>query len=149
MARKVLIVDDDAAILRSTRILLEDIGFEVHTCAEASEAIEAVRRVRPDVVLHDVLMPGLRIEQRIQEIQADPLIGKTPVVLFTASIDPSVGRLRTKAEGLLEKPFAVAELEAAIDSALSNSVVSLVPDEPPKRYRRAEETNQGLEAIGD
>lgn len=111
---KVLVVDDEPSVLHSTRLLLTELGFEVVTTADASEVIPVMRRERPHVLLQDVRMPGLDLERLIERIRADPLVGGTPVLLFSASLDLPDIQGRVRAQGVLEKPFRPEDVTQAI-----------------------------------
>lgn len=66
---KVLIVDDELSILRSTAALLDSFGHEVATCAQAADILQAIARERPDVLLQDVRMPGLDVHRLVAAIR--------------------------------------------------------------------------------
>ncbi len=116
---KILVVDDEASILRSTQLLLMDMGFEVVTCADQSQVLEPIRRERPDLLLQDVRMPGLDLERLVHSIRADPAIAKLPILLFSASMDLDEIQERVGAAGILEKPFKPVEIVQAIQVAMT------------------------------
>ena len=118
MTARVLLVDDEPAILESTRLLLEAMGYEVICLGRADEILATLRRVKPDVLLQDVRMPGLDLQRVVQEIRADPAVGQTPVLLFSASMDLDDLADRIGTARALEKPFKPAELDAAIQAAI-------------------------------
>lgn len=115
---KILVVDDEASILRSTQLLLMDMGFEVVTCADQAQVLESIRRERPDLLLQDVRMPGLDLERLVGAIRADPEIAKLPILLFSASMDLDEIQDRVGAAGILEKPFKPVEIVHAIQVAM-------------------------------
>jgi CheY-like chemotaxis protein len=78
-------------------------------------------RVRPDVVLQDVRMPGLQLEALLAAIRARPDLARTPVILFSASLDVEDERERVGAAGTLEKPFSAAQLVGAIRQAVGDA----------------------------
>lgn len=116
---KILVVDDEASILRSTQLLLMDMGFEVVTCADQAQVLESIRRERPDLLLQDVRMPGLDLERLVGAIRADPAIAKLPILLFSASMDLDEIQERVGAAGILEKPFKPVEIVQAIQVAMT------------------------------
>lgn len=118
---RVLIVDDEPAILRSTALMLRELGYEVATCAEAGGIRDAIETHLPDVLLQDIRMPGLDLERVVGEIRRSPRWAGLPIVLFTASMEADeVGR-RVGAHVVLDKPFRPAQLVAAIEGALKAS----------------------------
>jgi len=115
---KILVVDDEQSILHSTELLLTDLGFQVVTTTVPGEVLATLRRERPDLLLQDVRMPGLDLEELLRAIRADPLVGRTPVLLFSATMDLYEIQDRVGAAGFLEKPFKPTELLQAIAKVL-------------------------------
>lgn len=113
--KKVLIVDDEPMVLSSTQRLLADLGFSTATEMDPRAVVSAVRRERPDVVLQDLRMPGLDIEALLADLRADPDVGRTPVILFSAGMELDEVRTRVPVDGVLEKPFRPAEAVDAIE----------------------------------
>lgn len=118
MAR-VLLVDDEPAILESTKLLLEEMGYTVWCLGQADKILDTIRERKPDVLLQDVRMPGLDVQELVKHLRADPVIGKTPVLLFSASMDLDELAERVGALRSLEKPFRPLQLHEAIQAALS------------------------------
>ena len=114
-------MDDEPAVLRSTQVLLSYLGYEVTTTSTADDVLALMARVRPDVVLQDVRMPGLRLEGLLASIRAHPDLARTPVVLFSASLDLDDETERLGAAGSLEKPFSAAQLVGAIQQAVGKA----------------------------
>lgn len=115
---RVLIVDDEPAILRSTSMLLRELGYEVAACAEASTIRAAIDEHEPDVLLQDIRMPGLDLERLVRELRQDARWARLPIVLFTASMEAQEIGERVGAHVVLDKPFRPAQLAAAIEGAL-------------------------------
>lgn len=111
---KVLLVDDEPGILRSTELLLHELGFETVSTTRPAEILSTLRRERPDVLLQDVRMPELDIDSLLVRIREDPVVGLTPVLLFSASMDLDEVQDRVGAQGYLEKPFKPDEVVRAI-----------------------------------
>jgi CheY-like chemotaxis protein len=82
---RVLIVDDDPTSLEILAVALLDSGFTVRTAANAFEALVEARRVRPSLILADVMMPEMDGFQLCAAIKRDPDLGKVPVVLLSAA----------------------------------------------------------------
>lgn len=115
---KVLIVDDEESILRSTSALLEDMGFATATCSRADDIVTTLERERPDVLLQDLRMPGLDLEKLVQRLRSDPRWKRLPLVIFTASMDAEDIGERVGAFALLDKPFRPSELDEVLSRAL-------------------------------
>ncbi|HLE98151.1 MAG TPA: response regulator [Candidatus Thermoplasmatota archaeon] len=109
-----LLVDDEPGILRSTELLLHELGFETVSTTRPAEILSTLRRERPDVLLQDVRMPELDIDSLLVRIREDPVVGLTPVLLFSASMDLDEVQDRVGAQGYLEKPFKPDEVVRAI-----------------------------------
>jgi CheY-like chemotaxis protein len=109
----VLIVDDEESILRSTALLLEAFGFDVHTVNRAEDILARALEVRPDALLQDVRMPGLDIDRLVDAFRSRKELEGVHIVLFTASmeIDEMAERIGVC---VLEKPFRPADLLAAL-----------------------------------
>ena len=118
---RILLVDDEPEVLRSTQVLLAFFGHEVTTASDPADILPTMARVRPDVVLQDVRMPGLRLDGLFEDIRRHPELASTPVILFSASLDVEDERERVGAAGSLEKPFSAAELVHAIDLAVARA----------------------------
>ena len=119
MSTRILIVDDEAAIFRSTSAVLAEFGYDVATCDWASEILRRVEETHPDLLLQDVRMPGLDLDRLVQQLRADPRWRDLPLVLFTASMEAEEVGQRVGAVAVLDKPFRPQHLTAAIDSALA------------------------------
>jgi DNA-binding response OmpR family regulator len=98
-APRALVVDDDPALRLLVRVNLELDGFVVEEAASVEEADTAVRNAKPDVVLLDVHLGGVRSEDLLGRLRAQGI----PVVLVTGSAD--VDELRGLADDVLTKPF--------------------------------------------
>lgn len=116
---KVLVVDDEPSILRSTSALLGSLGYEVVECGEASRILLTIARERPDLILQDVRMPGLDLDRLVLEIREKH--GRLPIVLFTASMDADELCARVRANGVIEKPFRPDELLSTLEGTLKIS----------------------------
>lgn len=115
---KVLLVDDEAPILVSTRLLLEDLGFDVLTTDRVGDVLPLLESERPDVLLQDLRMPGLDLRDLLTRIRQRPLLAGTRIILFSASLD-----IEATAEeagvACLEKPFRPQQLVGAIRDAVA------------------------------
>lgn len=120
---KILVVDDEASILRSTQLLLLDMGFDVVTCGDQSMILETLRKEKPDLLLQDVRMPGLDLDRLVAGIRAEPALERLPILLFSASMDLDEIQQRVGAVGILEKPFKPMEIIDAIRGAVATAPV--------------------------
>jgi adenylate cyclase len=117
---KVLVVDDVALNVKLLADLLAAKGYRTCTAASGAEALAVLAAERPDLVLLDVMMPGMSGYEVCQAIRADPAQAMLPVVLVTA-LDPVEERakgLDAGADDFLSKPVSQAELLARVRSLL-------------------------------
>ena len=82
---RVLIVDDHAPNLYLLRTLLEGQGYEVVEARDGAEAIEVARQCRPDLIVSDLLMPGVDGYRLLRTWRADDVVGEVPFVVYTAT----------------------------------------------------------------
>ena len=118
---RVLVVDDEAPIRLLCRVNLEAEQMDVLEAADGLSGLEAARRERPDVILLDVMMPGLDGWRVAEELLEDPDTSSIPIVFLTARAE-----LRDQARGLdlggldyVTKPFNPVELAQTIRDVIS------------------------------
>jgi len=126
-APRVLIVDDDPSIRAICREVLELGGYQVRDAGSANTALTEARRFRPDMILLDVLMPGIDGYRTAEMIRADPAIGMAPIMFLSARGDTAdkVRAFRSGAEDYMVKPFDAAELLARVAKALDRQAREL------------------------
>lgn len=114
----VLVVEDDPILRMSLRRALRSAGFAVQTAATGPEGLEAALGQRPDLVLLDIMLPGLNGFEILARIRAQD--AELPVVLVTAKgeEEDKVRGLGLGADDYVVKPFGVAELLARVEAAL-------------------------------
>ena len=113
----VLVVDDEAGILESLRILLKHAGFTVHLALGGRQGIEALAQLRPDVVLSDIRMPGVGGLEVLAAARAQD--ADLPVILMTAqaTLQSAVQAVNEGAYYYIQKPFRNDELVAILRRA--------------------------------
>jgi CheY-like chemotaxis protein len=84
MKKKILIVDDERDIVSYLEMVLQDQGFDTVTAGDGNEALEAVKRERPDLVTLDISMPKASGTRFYKEMRTDPELSTIPVVIVTA-----------------------------------------------------------------
>ena len=116
----VLLADDNADMRDYLSRLLGSRGYAVTAAADGVQALEAARRVRPDVVLSDVMMPELDGFGLLRAFRADPELSDVPVILLSARAgeEARVEGLDAGADDYLTKPFSARELIARVGSNL-------------------------------
>ena len=115
--RSILVVDDEPHLVRAVRMYLELEGYTVLGAQSGEEALEAVRDRLPDLVVLDVMLPGLNGFETLQELRR---ISNVPVIMLTslAEEDNKVEGLALGADDYLAKPFSQKELTARVQALL-------------------------------
>lgn len=122
-ATRVLVVDDDRDIRDLVTFKLEQAGYEVRQAEDGLQGLEAVREWAPDLVVLDVMMPGLSGIDVTRELRADPATAATPVILLTAKAqeaDVETGFV-TGADDYVVKPFSPRELVSRVQAVLARA----------------------------
>jgi two-component system KDP operon response regulator KdpE len=117
---RVLVIDDDPALVRALRLGLTAVGHDVTSATTGQQGIAAAVRAVPDVIVLDLGLPdldGLTVFRRIREWNGLPII----VLSATATEHRKVQALDEGADDYVTKPFGMAELEARIRAALRRS----------------------------
>ena len=120
MSHKILIADDEPNIVVSLKYLLERGGYQVLVARDGQEAIDAIRRERPALVLLDVMMPKKSGHEVCAELRADEAVRDTLVLMLSAKgrhtdIDKGLG---VGADAYMTKPFSTKELAAKVAEML-------------------------------
>ncbi len=127
MGQRVLVVDDDPTVSDVVRRYLERAGYAVTLCADGVGALTAYERDRPDLVVLDLMLPGLNGLEVCRRLRAtDPGL---PIVMLTALGEESdrVLGLELGADDYLTKPFSPRELVLRVQSVLRRSLARPVP----------------------
>src|SRR5690348_4635224 len=124
MKTKILIVEDDSHILLGLEEVLKGEGFDVGSCDRGDQALDAVAKHRPALILLDVMLPGLSGYDICKQLRSQKIT--TPILMLTAKgqeIDKVVG-LDLGADDYVTKPFGVRELLARIHALLRRGTKS-------------------------
>jgi DNA-binding NtrC family response regulator len=110
MGKKILVVDDEKAILYALEIILEDMGHEVSTCQDSAEGIKLASNETYDLIITDLRMPGKNGAEVVKEVRA--VNPEARILVITAFPgDPLASEaLAAGAKGLLKKPFEIAKI---------------------------------------
>jgi two-component system response regulator MprA len=118
---RVLVVDDEPDILESTEAVLLANGFEVTTVAQADLVLAQLHKVRPEILLQDVNMPGLDLARLVKEIRAEADLKDVRVILFTASDRVEDIREQVGADGYVQKPFNADRIKQVLERFLQRA----------------------------
>ncbi len=117
MTSRILVVDDDTALAEMIGIVLRTEGFDTAFCADGAQAVEAWRTERPDLILLDLMLPGVDGIEICTRVRAESGI---PIIMLTARTDTAdvVKGLESGADDYIVKPFNPKELVARIRTRL-------------------------------
>lgn len=117
---QILIVDDSPTEIHVVRSILEKLGHTVETAPDGESGVERARELKPDLILMDVVMPGMNGFQATRKISKDPEIGDIPVIMVTSKDQETdrVWGLRQGAKDYITKPVAEGELVEKVKSIL-------------------------------
>ena len=123
-SKKILVVDDDRSIQQMIRVCLEELGCVLEQAADGAQALEAIHRAPPDVVLLDLAMPvidGMTVLADLRTLLPDSTM-KVVVMTAHGSVRAAIQAVRLGAADFLEKPFKPEELRQCVASALSDAL---------------------------
>jgi CheY-like chemotaxis protein len=119
ITKRILVVDDEPAVTRSLKLNLESGGiYDVFAVNDASNALTAARTFRPDLILLDVMMPGIDGGDLSARLRADPLLRNTTIVFLTALVSnkETDGHEMLRGQNtFLAKPVDIGELKKTIE----------------------------------
>jgi class 3 adenylate cyclase len=143
-AGRILVVDDQHSSVEMMAELLKEHGHEVLIAFDGEHALERIRLEKPDLVVSDVVMPGIDGYELCRRVRADPITALLPVVLVT-SLEPQAERVRSieaGADDILSKPVSWIELLARVRALLR---VKALQDEVRRQSDALREVNAKLE----
>ena len=117
----ILVVDDAPPNVKLLRLILKDAGYRVLEATSGPEALETMRRDKPDAMVLDVRMPGMTGYEVCQEVRRDPEFAGLPVIMLTALSlpDERIRGIEAGATDFITKPFNRKELLARIQASLA------------------------------
>lgn len=121
----IVAIEDNLEILDNLVDLLEAEGHEVHPAADGEHGLEAVRQQRPDVIVCDIMMPGMDGYEVLRRVREDEDFADTPFLFLTARTERTAQRagMELGADDYLTKPFSQDELLRAVGSRLERARV--------------------------
>jgi two-component system phosphate regulon response regulator PhoB len=114
------VIDDEPDLVELVRINLDQAGYDVETAASGREALAALRRARPDLVVLDLMLPDISGTDLCRQIRADAALADLPILMLTAKadeVDRVVG-FELGADDYVTKPFSPRELTLRVAAAL-------------------------------
>ncbi|OGO06286.1 MAG: hypothetical protein A2Y73_02220 [Chloroflexi bacterium RBG_13_56_8] len=134
MAYHILVVDDDVEIAQLIEISLRRQGdFNVTLASNGAEALQSARRTPPDLVILDILMPGMSGYQVCDQLRSDPLNVEVPILFLSAKgeAEDRLQGFRVGADDYVPKPFNIEELVFRVKAVLRRAYPERQPELPP------------------
>jgi CheY-like chemotaxis protein len=117
MAKTVMVVDDEDSLLELLRAVLETVNYKVITASSGDECLMKLKTVKPDLVLLDMMMPGMSGRETCEKIRADPKTKSLKVAFVTVAKFSESGKEKLKemkVSDYITKPFDNADLLARV-----------------------------------
>lgn len=124
MERTVLIIEDEKLIIVSTQMVLEAAGFRVESATNGEDGIAKARSLTPDLILLDIMMPGIDGWETLTRLKRDQATAGIPVVIFTAR-EHSRGHQKSSEMGAADyfrKPFEPDELIELVEKHVTQRI---------------------------
>jgi DNA-binding response OmpR family regulator len=138
MAKKILVIEDDPATSRLVEYSLRHEGYEVITAFNGLEGIKKTKDEAPDLIILDVMLPGLDGFEICHRLRAAPATAQLPILMFSAKaqeIDKKTG-LKVGADDYLPKPAAPAEIVSRVGILLTRKKSAATPQEKVSGRRK-------------
>jgi len=121
MKKRLLVVEDNFRLLQAINVCLTKAGFEVMTARDGNAALERIAETIPDLIVSDIMMPGMDGFSLAAQIRANPRTDLIPIVFLTAkeTRQDRIAGFKVGIDAYLVKPFEPDELVAAIENILS------------------------------
>jgi CheY-like chemotaxis protein len=131
MAKHVLAVDDEANVTRLIQVILGRAGYRVTTAADGLQALERIRKDRPDALFLDITMPHMDGIELLRRLKGDPDTEPIPVALLTAKSQDAdiIEGQRSGAQLYLPKPFSPAQIMEAARELIGPAGTGAAPEE--------------------
>jgi two-component system alkaline phosphatase synthesis response regulator PhoP len=120
MSKKILVIEDDPASLRLTQYILEHRDYEVLTAVNGLDGLKKAQSEEPDLVVTDIMLPGMDGFDICYQLRAEPRTAKIPVLMLSAKAreaDKETG-LKVGADGYITKPVDPEEIISRIEALL-------------------------------
>jgi two-component system alkaline phosphatase synthesis response regulator PhoP len=122
---KILLIDDDADFVETTKLVLESKAYEIITASDGTQGIIKARKEKPDLIILDIIMPVKNGFNAAEELKKDPELQKIPVIMLTSFSQKVSETNLSRGQGLLldtedyiDKPVAPEELLKRVEKQL-------------------------------
>ena len=116
--KRVLLVDDDYAVLEITKLVLENEGFSVATASNGEDGLAIAKAEPPDIVVTDFMMPFMNGMELVRQMRALPSLAAIPIIMISATSAAEVGSMGELGVAFLPKPVTIDGLLQVIQRVL-------------------------------
>ena len=137
MSKRILVIEDDPASLRLMQYILEHKGYEVLTAVNGLDGLKKARSEEPDLVILDVMLPGMDGFDICYHLRAEPQTAKLPILMLSAKareVDRDTG-LKVGADYYITKPVDPAEIISNVEALLAQGEHNLPVQEKEVEQR--------------
>ncbi|MGU9958365.1 MAG: response regulator transcription factor [Arenicellales bacterium WSBS_2016_MAG_OTU3] len=124
MGKKILVAEDEPYITESLSFVLNHAGYQVLTESDGAEVVKKIRRLRPDVVILDLMLPNKNGFEILKQLKSDDELKQIPVMVLTAKGQhedrTTTGQLG--ADAFITKPFSNREVLASVNQLANQTV---------------------------
>lgn len=130
---KILVVDDERAVTESLAAILRHYGYEVISASDGREGLDKAQSEKPQLIIMDLVMPGMSGIEAVQELRKDPTLCRIPVVMLSAidRLDDMNLGLEMGVQLYLTKPYEMTDLLRTVEHVLQAGPAPEPPREPP------------------
>ena len=143
---KMLVVDDDPVNRGFFQLMLSKLGFIVEEACDGMDALEKLKKVKPDIILLDNIMPRMSGFELTKILKKDPAFEEIPIIMFSAldDVQDKLAGFELGVDDYITKPFNFSEVLARIKAALRNRELFTQIVIRESRLNLAESLNQGM-----
>lgn len=127
----IVVIDDTQSILQLVSLYLKAAGHQVVTAADGAQGLRAVQENHPNLIITDVMMPGMDGYELTRRLRRDPLTARTPILTLTAhsELESKIKAFEAGADDFMTKPFDAGELVARVNVLLRRAPGAVVAEE--------------------
>jgi len=123
-SKTVVCIEDEPGVIDLIRFILDRRGLEVVGAESGTEGLDLIRKLRPAIVLLDLMLPGMDGWEVYRRMKADETMKDIPVIVVTAraaNVDEMLAKQIAKVDDYIKKPFSLQELLQSVDKVLARS----------------------------
>lgn len=115
MKKRILIIEDETAIVELLTLVLAREGYEISSCQTGRDAIAAIKKFHPHLILLDVMLPGLDGANLVKIMSEDEMLINIPVIITSALVESArMFQQYPQVKGFCSKPFVLTDLVAKV-----------------------------------